>query len=499
MKKIILIVLVILLLGGGGFFMKNRAPDSGPKAPPVMSYTACTDTATTTGPAQYLMFQLFTDITTKELNNNFPPPEGGLSEQVQGIANDVGSIGCKSRKLGFVVGPIAFDHSDEEVRALIQDSFAVALANNVAVGFHIDDSMFWGRLSELNTTENIEWLDWNKTPNTGRRVDWSADPTKVQPQLCINSPAVTAEIKKRAALIGKEVMRGVTSLEAAGKPELFAGVIAGWETQIGKDFETGKSVGYCALTNKGYSAAKPPRDLDQARVDISEEFINLWTSSIAAAGVPEKKIFSHIAVMPQITSEAELQKLTHFESINFTPTSIAFGPHHYPGFSTYPGTEHREQIKAERAKNGNPPWISGEGTALDPALAALGDIGEPMEPYLASFYNDGAVMVNVFGWGVGPRDNAFRLAAENESAIKAYQKFLSGAVLSEVVPEGAKMSLPDRMHKIQELMPTWMEEHSLFQRLGVIARMLKISLYLKLGYLKGVDSTADAMLEILTQ
>jgi hypothetical protein len=26
----------------------------------------------------------------------------------------------------------------------------------VAVGFHIDDSMFWGRLKELNTPENIE-------------------------------------------------------------------------------------------------------------------------------------------------------------------------------------------------------------------------------------------------------------------------------------------------------------------------------------------------------
>jgi hypothetical protein len=35
-----------------------------------------------------------------------------------------------------------------------------------------------------------------------------------------------------------------------------------------------------------------------------------------------------------------------------------------------------------------------------------------METYLARQFNHGAVLVNVFGWGIGEADNPFRIAAE---------------------------------------------------------------------------------------
>jgi hypothetical protein len=57
------------------------------------------------------------------------------------------------------------------------------------VGFHIDDSMFWGRLKSLNLPGNVEWVDWSGTPGTGRRLDWSSKPLKIMPQLCLNSQA----------------------------------------------------------------------------------------------------------------------------------------------------------------------------------------------------------------------------------------------------------------------------------------------------------------------
>ncbi len=497
-RKIVLIPGAIFALLLALFIFIQANDDTAAPLPVVASSNAVADTTVETSTTtQYLVFQLFTDVKlSSELGNNFPPLEATVKSTVEDIVRAAGTVGTAKNKLGFVVGPISFDQTDAQVRSRISESFTIALANNVAVGFHIDDSMFWGRLSKFNSIENIEWLDWNKTPNTGRRVDWSATPTKIKPQLCINSPAVVAEIKQRAALIGEEVKRGMATLQAAGKPELFAGVIAGWETQIGKDFETGKSLGYCALTNKGYSAARPPADIDQARVDITKEFIDLWTASLASAGVPDTKIFSHIAVMPQITDAAEAKTRTHLESINFTPTSVAFGPHHYPGFSTYPGTGHREQIKAERAKNGNPPWISGEGTSLDPALAELGDAGEPMEPYLASFFNDGAVMVNVFGWGMGPKDNAFRRAAENESAIAAYKKFLSGAVLSEVVSGTGKLSLPERVQKIQSILPEWLPKHE-DKKSIVVSLMSQLDASLTSGDVKTADSIADEVLGII--
>ena len=52
-------------------------------------------------------------------------------------------------RLAFILGPIAFDHSDAEVRQIIDDGFDIALSENVAVGFHVDDAMFWSKRSDL--------------------------------------------------------------------------------------------------------------------------------------------------------------------------------------------------------------------------------------------------------------------------------------------------------------------------------------------------------------
>ena len=117
----------------------------------------------------------------------------------------------------------------------------------------------------MNTPQNIEWLDWNGELNTGRRLNWSPpNAIKIAPQLCLNSKEVQNSVKSRAILIGSEIAKGVQELRKAGKNDLFVGVIAGWETQIGKDFGTREILGYCALTNAGYSEKNPPRDTDAA-------------------------------------------------------------------------------------------------------------------------------------------------------------------------------------------------------------------------------------------
>ncbi|MGA2379391.1 MAG: hypothetical protein ABSG85_08800 [Spirochaetia bacterium] len=182
---------------------------------------------------------------------------------------------------------------------------------------------------------NIEWLDWNRTLNTGRRLDWSSTPTKIMPQLCLNSPAVEAQVMKRAALIGDEVRRGMAALKTAGKVELFLGVIAGWETQIGRDFDTGGYLGYCALANKGYNVNNPPQDIDEARAVIVKDFVDLWAESLAEGGVPGGKIFSHTAFLSKALFDKK-RSGSYLELTNFAPPCVSFGPHHYPGFSTYP-------------------------------------------------------------------------------------------------------------------------------------------------------------------
>lgn len=455
-------------------------------------------------PVRYLAFQIFTaSLDSDETRRSFPPPPGNYLTTVTNLRDTIGATGTNGCKLGFILGPIAFDMTDDKARALISDGFDIALKTGVAVGFHIDDSMFWGRIKELNTIGNIEWLDWNRTPNTGRRLDWSEKPLKIMPQLCFNSPAVKEAVARRATLIGGEVARGVRQLRAAGREDLFIGVVAGWETLIGRDFDTGKTMGYHALVNEGFSAGNPPADIDRERVKIAAGFIGFWTQSLLKSGVPEGKVYSHIAFMaesrfkmaaggnPPQPSEPYLQ------TINFTPPETAFAVSCVPGFSTYPRPGQLEQWQEELKKHGNPPWASCEGTAIDPSQAYQAGKGMEMEDYLGNLFNHGAQLVNIFGWGVGDENNPFRKTAENGSALAAYRKFLRGEKLAETPPDAKlpQFGLPDKIHKIQALLPAWMKDHGSTQARPL---MEKLSECLKQRQFDEASKTADAILELIS-
>ena len=197
---------------------------------------------------KYLTFQLMTGLHgyagPHPLPGHFAVSKVQLEEFVHELIKAIGTTGDARHKLGFTVGPLCFDMSDEETRQFIRDSFAVARENNLAVTFHIDDSMSWGQRQDLlSDPDNIESADWKQVPSTGRRADWGRTPTKFPPQMCFNSPAIVAAVKARAGLIGAEVNRELVVLKSQGKEHLFAGVIAGWETYIAQDFETNRPLG----------------------------------------------------------------------------------------------------------------------------------------------------------------------------------------------------------------------------------------------------------------
>jgi hypothetical protein len=140
---------------------------------------------------RHLALQIFTPTPSSvAMRRVLPPAPPDLRETVRDLRDRIGSVGAGARRIGVVLGPIALDNDDADVRRRIEEGFDLALETGVAIGFHLDDSMFWSRLSGLNAPESIEWLDWQGTPNTGRRLDWSSTPTKIMPQLCIDSAAV---------------------------------------------------------------------------------------------------------------------------------------------------------------------------------------------------------------------------------------------------------------------------------------------------------------------
>ena len=352
------------------------------------------------------------------------------------VAKAIGTTGDARHKLGFAVGPLCFDMSDEETRQFIRDAFAVARENDVAVAFHIDDSMSWGQRKDLlSNPDNIETADWKQVPSTGRRVDWGRTPTRFPPQMCFNSPAIVAAVKDRAGLIGAEVKLELAVLKSQGKEHLFAGVIAGWETYIGRDFETDRPLGYRALGHRGFSESHPPKDPDLERVHVVKEFMELWADALHAGGTPREKIFCHIAFTSQGLRKADAKE-SYMNRVHFAPPEVAFSSAYRPGFSTYPEGGTFKEIHAALAEHGSPGWISAEGTNVSPTSMP----GEStMETYLGRMFNHGGVLVNVFSWGIGGeamRNNFFRRATENPEALGAYAKFLRGETLVESAAQG---------------------------------------------------------------
>lgn len=422
-------------------------------------------TSQTTTTTRYLAFQVFTNAPDPSVplgvsgsNPLSPPPtKTEISRFVERLIARIGTTGTAETKLAVTLGPLSFDHTDDQLRRMIADAFEIALEHDIAVGFHLDDSMFWARRTDLWTNPvNVEWLDWEGTPNTGRRLDWGAEPTRIAPQMCLNSAAVQAEVRRLSALIGAAVSEGIATLAAHGRPDLFAGVISGWETQIGRDYQTNQQLGYCALTNRGYSRSNPPQDPDAELEQVVHAFIRLWASGLAAAGV--EPIYSHTALVSRQTYATMTDDAPQsYTQVNqFAPPWVAFGEDFRPGFSTYPQPGLMAQIYEELAQRGSPAWASAEGANI--RLNVLTS-GGSMETYLAWMFNHGAALVNLFGWGVGSEavENPFRTAAESEDALAAYRKFLNGEALSE--GEYDHFDLAAKIQRIQAELPAWIAQN----------------------------------------
>jgi hypothetical protein len=95
---------------------------------------------------------------------------------------------------------LAFDLTDEQLRKVIRDAFAVAEEKDIAVGFHIDDSMFWNRRRDLwSNPQNIEWSDWDSTTVSHRIIFWAGSGTPIlAPPMCYTSPIIEAEATRLA-------------------------------------------------------------------------------------------------------------------------------------------------------------------------------------------------------------------------------------------------------------------------------------------------------------
>jgi hypothetical protein len=444
----------------------------------------------------YLMFQIFSS--GGDPSSTASPSAGDFERVMQDVLTHIGTRGDAHHKLGFFIGPITLDNSDADVKQQIAQSFELARKHNVAIGFHLDDHMFWGTRGNLTSNkDNIEWTDWNGTLSVHRRLDWGPEPMFLGPQMCFNSPGIKVAVSQRAQLIGREIKKELDRLKSEHREDLFAGVICGWESQMGCESSTGRIVGYHALTNAGFNPNNSPEECEAGLARILQSFMELWAANLAQAGVPRNKLFCHIGFMGQGFEQGETRSA--LQEKYFLPPSVAFSPFYRPGFSTYPSDDTIEQVRKTVADHGNPPWISAEGTNIVPD----GFPGEAnMETYLGKMFNHGAVLVNIFSWGIGGEaernKNMFRKVTENAEAINAYRKFLSGAALKEQprpVNQFSPQRLQQKIHTIQTQIPLWVQRThrpDLIQPL-----MTKLDAAIKSGRVRDADTTADQILQLI--
>ncbi len=471
---------------------------------------------------KYLAFQIFTyfspdpkvaHLMSSGTKEPLVPGSAALRDYVLDIKQRIGTTGDKQTRLAVMLGLVCFEQDDATVAQFVEKAFDLALETDVAVGFHIDDSMFWLRRKDLwSDPQNVEAMDWDGTPSTGRRLDWGRKPTEAPPQMCFNSKVIQREVQQRATLLGKAIQAGVNRLHQLKKPELFAGVIAGSETMIGQDFETGKYLGYRALLNRGFTREHPPQDMGVELEKVVQEFIDLWTNGLAGAGVSPQQIYSHTAFLSRRSfGRGDSKEVTYMrhngdngysQHNHFAPPSVAFGANHRPGFSTYPQPGLFEDIYNELASHKQVAWASCEGTNMQPA-SGPGQTGMNIETYLAKMFNHGGALVNIFAWGIGGeamKHMDYRQVTEGEDALQAYRKFLKGEPLVEAKDEGLSLfdRLPPKIHQIQKELPAWIEKTADKEKAAQAAALMQVmQTHLKAKKLDETEKAADAILKMM--
>lgn len=390
---------------------------------------------------QYLGFQVFSSGTNEPMEDYGPlfplRSKTYLEDFMIRIKTQIDIEEHPRRKLSVIIGPLTLDHSDEAITQAIAEAFELALQYDVAVGFHLDDGMYWaGREDLWSDPDNVEWADWQETLSQSRNVDWIQG--RLAPHMCFNAPKVLLAMESFMNTIAAAIDQGRTNLQIENKAFLFAGVIVGWETSLDKEWATEAQLGYHALKNRGYSESNPPSDLDGERIKIVQDYLNFLAEPLLNYGIPKEKVYAHITFLSKVKYDAfkkinpALDSISYYQINGFATPEIMSGLNFQAGFSTYPDEGVLEQIHS--LDNGSlSGWAMSEGTNMiiqNPPLAS----GYSMESYLARHYNHGANLINLFSFGLGgldPFTNALNEATEGEDAITAYRKFLEGKKLRE--------------------------------------------------------------------
>ncbi len=396
-------------------------------------------------------------LPVREAGSLFGGQTAGLEMGIERTVEKVGKgEDVKKRNWGFhlIIPAWRFDpqHSVNkraDIARAVRGAIDVAIRHDVAVHFTIETHE-WGNRPDLwnysdkdksgydpKNKANVEWIDFDGTPHPHRYRDWGT-PERMEPVICYNSPAVLREVSRLVnEVVAPPLRKELEKLQKVGKEHLLSGITVGAEPslpnyenidkmnpKIAKLMDEDKSpkarLGYNALANKGYSKDNPPKDFGRALAQINKEYISYWSRKLSEAGIPNEKMYTHIAAGAGVIGSP---------MVEFTnaPIEIAFNDYSRPGWTTYPVGPLRNDFEAlyrELERHGNPHWAS---TEASPTMGpAGGKHALTMKDYLARHYDYGATVI-VFNTGATSKELSESLTEGvwGDDAINAYRTFLN--------------------------------------------------------------------------
>ncbi|PHS01292.1 MAG: hypothetical protein COA78_22840 [Blastopirellula sp.] len=364
----------------------------------------------------------------------------------------------KKRNWGFhlIIPAWKFDpkftiNPNADISRAVRSAFELAIRNDVAVHITVD-SHEWSNRPDLwnyadkdkpgynpSNRNNVEWINWQGTPHPHRYRNWGT-PESMAPVICYNSPAVLKEVSRLISqVVAPPIKQGLDRLKIEGKEHLFSGLTVGAEPSLPnyenidktrpaiaklmeKDGSPKARLGYNALTNNGYSKAKPPKDFGEALAKINQDYTTFWSQEFSRAGIPTKKMYTHVAAGAGVVGSPEVE-------FTNAPIGIAFNDYSRPGWTTYPVGPFRHDFSIlyeELKQHGNPHWASSEASpTMGPSAR---NNGLNMKDYLARHFDYGATLM-VFNTGATSKElsDALNQGVWGDQAIKAYREFLGSS------------------------------------------------------------------------
>ena len=386
-----------------------------------------------------------------------------------------------NRRYGFATGPLSIEQGDQDLADSIKTAFDVALEKNVALALHLDISHYW-RFAKgadgvllakgTGTSDVREWKDWKGTIADGD--PWDSIGT-LMPSMCFECAPVKAMVdQKTRDVIAPAVKAGIGRLQAAGKQDLFAGIIVGWEAGSMSTYA------YHSLSLKGKGPSTSKADLNLAQQQILHDYLERWAKGLNDAGVPKENIYTHISGIAEWHSD---QSNLWWESFN---------PYSRAGFSIYANSSHEFDSVWAQAKKQNAPWAEVEGTN-----AMITGKPSPInwETYLGHIFNHGGTLANIFAGFLPQPAGSYTASTEGAEAVAAYKKFLRGETLVETAPAGGE-SLGDKVQRAQREFQAWGPTHK-SQAPAVQKLFEELTAEMQANDMTAAEKTVDKILAII--